>query len=159
MEGLVNTEDRISHLPEALLLQILSLLPTKDVVATSVLSKQWRSVWKMVPKLKFDYKSNRSKHETFSGIVCRLLLSHKAPVLESLHINFSPDDIDAAEIGMWIGIAYASQVRELVLDVYSDKGSSFKFPPRLYNCETLETFDTQDLGPCTCPFSGLPQVP
>ncbi|CAA7016994.1 unnamed protein product [Microthlaspi erraticum] len=137
--GLVSTEDRISHLPEALLLQILSLLATKDVVATSVLSKQWRSVWKMVPKLKFDYASNRSKHETFSGIVCRILLSHKAPVLQSLHIKFNVDDVDAAEIGMWIGIAYAHQLRELLFDVDSVKESSFKFPPSLYNCETLES--------------------
>ncbi|KAF3582166.1 hypothetical protein Bca4012_033299 [Brassica carinata] len=48
-------EDRISELPEALLLHILSYVPTKDVIATSVLSKRWRSLWKMVPKLEFEF--------------------------------------------------------------------------------------------------------
>ncbi|CAA7042378.1 unnamed protein product [Microthlaspi erraticum] len=137
MSECLRNRDRISNLPEALLLQILSLLPTKDVVATSVLSKQWRSLWKMVPTLYFDYDSNQSKHETFSEIVSRLLLSHKAPFLESLHTNLNPDGCDAMDIGMWIGIAYAHHVRELILNI--EYASSFKFPRSLYNCETLET--------------------
>ncbi|CAL9248523.1 unnamed protein product [Arabidopsis halleri] len=131
-------EDRISDLPEALLLQILSLLPVKDVVATSVLSKPWRSLWKLVPKLKFDYENNQSEHETYSEIVCRLLLSNKAPVLESLHLDFKVGKCRAVDVGMWIGIAYARHVRDLVLHVISEKGS-FKFPTSLYNCETLES--------------------
>ncbi|XP_020881408.1 F-box/LRR-repeat protein At3g26922-like isoform X2 [Arabidopsis lyrata subsp. lyrata] len=131
-------EDRISDLPEALLLHILSLLPVKDVVSTSVLSKPWRSLWKLVPKLKFDYENFQSEHETYSEIVCRLLLSNKAPVLESLHLDFKVGKCRAADVGMWIGIAYARHVRDLVLHVISEKGS-FTFPTSLYNCETLES--------------------
>ncbi|CAA7042385.1 unnamed protein product [Microthlaspi erraticum] len=136
--GLVSTEDRISHLPEALILHILSLPTTKDVVATSVLSKQWRSLWKTVPSLYFDHYSDESEQETFSEIVCRLLLYHKAPFLETLHINFRLDGCDAMDIGMWTGIAYAHHLRKLSLNVES-KTESFKFPRSLYNCETLET--------------------
>ncbi|CAG7909110.1 unnamed protein product [Brassica rapa] len=132
--------DKISHLPEALLLQILSLLPTKDVVATSVLAKRWKHIWKMVPKLNFDYHLNQSQHETFSENVCRLLLSHKSSVLESLSLRFILDSCDGMDIGMWIGIAYARHVRELILDVETEtRYSNFKFPKCFYNCQTLET--------------------
>ncbi|KFK33614.1 hypothetical protein AALP_AA5G036800 [Arabis alpina] len=139
----LRNEDRISHLPEALLVHILSLLPTKNVVATSALSKQWRHVWKMVPKLEFVSYRNKSKHETFSEIVCRVLLSHKAPVLESLHLDFNVDKCDAMVIGMSIGIAYAHHLRKLVLNVDSMKGD-FAFPSSLYKCDTLETLILMD---------------
>ncbi|CAN7058808.1 unnamed protein product [Brassica rapa subsp. trilocularis] len=47
--------DRISDLPDTLLLRVLSLLPSaKDVVATMVLSKRWEFLWLSVPRLVFD---------------------------------------------------------------------------------------------------------
>ncbi|ESQ45514.1 hypothetical protein EUTSA_v10011064mg, partial [Eutrema salsugineum] len=138
-------EDRISELPEALLLEILSSLPTENVIATSVLSKRWRSLWKMVPKLEFDSKIHKSEHHRFSEIVCRSLLSHKAPVLESLSLVVR-DKTEALDIGIWVGIAFSHHVRKFVLDLWNKGERLVKFPSVLCSCSnTLEVLILEDI--------------
>ncbi|XP_056863735.1 FBD-associated F-box protein At3g49020-like isoform X2 [Raphanus sativus] len=127
-------KDMISELPEALLLHILSYAPTKDVIATSVLSKRWRSVWKMVPKLSFETDVDHFSLED----VYRLLILHKAPFLESLHLDIE-DKKGRFDIGILIAIAFSHHVHELVLDHYRDNQKTVRFPSLLcsYN-NTLE---------------------
>ncbi|KAG7560621.1 F-box domain [Arabidopsis thaliana x Arabidopsis arenosa] len=131
--------DRISELPDALLLKILSFLPTNIVVATSVLSKQWRSLWKLVPNLEFDSEDYESEHYTFSEIVCKSFNSHKAPVLESFRLQFGSEELNFVDIGLWVGIAFSRHLRELVLDFYPAGQETFTFPSSLCTCNTLET--------------------
>ncbi|KAM7496173.1 hypothetical protein LguiA_020587 [Lonicera macranthoides] len=48
--------DRISELPDSILSSIISLLPTHEAVATSILSRRWKSLFSSVSRLHFDPK-------------------------------------------------------------------------------------------------------
>ncbi|KAL0737610.1 hypothetical protein Bca4012_013820 [Brassica carinata] len=144
-QRLSNEEDMISELPEALLLKILSLIPTKDAFATSVLSRRWRFLCKMMPNLRFRYE-RRDDLKRFSDNVCRCLLSHQAPVLQSLHLTmiFKRGSMDMGVMNRIMGVAFGLRVRELELGVYSGVPSGgeydrYRFPTSLLNCGTLES--------------------
>ena len=84
----VTFSDMISNLPDDLLIRILSLLPISEAMNTSLLSKRWESLWKMMPVLKYVEKSCPTM--TSQGFVefCRRSLQlHEAPVLKTLTIK------------------------------------------------------------------------
>ncbi|PNX91118.1 F-box/LRR-repeat protein, partial [Trifolium pratense] len=47
-------QDRISNLPDGVLSHILSFLPTKTTVQTSILSNRWHHIWKHQSVLYFN---------------------------------------------------------------------------------------------------------
>uniref|UniRef100_M4DGD4 F-box domain-containing protein n=1 Tax=Brassica campestris TaxID=3711 RepID=M4DGD4_BRACM len=53
----IENVDRISKLPDDMLLKILKSLSTEKAVQTSLLSKRWEGVWKQMPYLFFDMKN------------------------------------------------------------------------------------------------------
>lgn len=65
--------DRLSDLPDCVLIHILSTLNTKYAVQTCILSKRWKNLWKNLPVLSLDYfcfkslsKFNRFVSRVFS---------------------------------------------------------------------------------------------
>ncbi|OIV88998.1 hypothetical protein TanjilG_07622 [Lupinus angustifolius] len=49
-----NLQDRLSDLPDLVLLNIMKFMNAKHVVQTTVLSKRWKNLWKSSPNLTFD---------------------------------------------------------------------------------------------------------
>ncbi|XP_049377369.1 putative F-box protein At1g49610 [Solanum stenotomum] len=63
--------DRLSNLPDSILLHILSMLRNnKEVVRTSVLSEQWKFLWKSVPtSLNFNFPISYNENDTLDYLV------------------------------------------------------------------------------------------
>ncbi|CAF1853882.1 putative FBD-associated F-box protein At1g05080 isoform X2 [Brassica napus] len=153
-------EDRISALPDDLLVRILLLVPTKDALATMILSKRWRSIWTMVPKLDYlEMISDDTNKVVIGGLLGRLLerffgrndqkrlwllrfideslQAHKAPVLEALAIGVDRGrHVDVVDVGNWIKKAVHSRVRELGF-ILRWSAEPTRLPNNLYTCDTL----------------------
>ncbi|KAG7534457.1 Leucine-rich repeat 2 [Arabidopsis thaliana x Arabidopsis arenosa] len=127
--------DRISFLPDDVLLHLLSLLTTKDVLKTSVLSKRWRNLWKLVPKLKYIDCDENADHGRFLLFVDRSLLLNTAPVLQSLHFKFRRQCSDV-DIGFWVRIAAERGLRDFYY-YHSAFNEPSRLPQRLFTCGTL----------------------
>ncbi|CAN8252995.1 unnamed protein product [Cochlearia groenlandica] len=110
--------DMISLLHDDLLIRILSLLTTNDVVATMVLSKRWKFLWMFTSTLVYDdyiypYPEYKSR---FSRFVDMSLVSHKAPVIETLHFILGKITKDIIVIE-WKIFADKHRVLELIIEI------------------------------------------
>src|ERR1044072_673558 len=67
--------DRLSDLPNAILLHIMSFMMIQDAIKTCILSKRWKNLWKFLPDLTLHSSKFRNPLqfcEFVSGIVrCR----------------------------------------------------------------------------------------
>ncbi|CAA0408853.1 unnamed protein product [Arabidopsis thaliana] len=133
--------DRISGLPDELLLRVLSLLPNvKDVVVTVVLSKRWQFLWMMVPKLVYDDSYQNLEYGKFSRFVDRSLFMRKAPGIETLHFKLG-QNCGNGDIQWWIRAASKFCLRELIIEINCSTSASPPILPRsLYTeCRMLVT--------------------
>ncbi|CAA7047965.1 unnamed protein product [Microthlaspi erraticum] len=141
---------RISELPDDLLLKILSFLPTKVAVSTSILSKQWQFLWMWLPKLEYhDITNPLSLCPTlrYEEFIDKILPLHRALVIESFLLRFCHIRLPQPEkIKLWIGIAVSRFVRELsiVSSCFKPKYSDvISLPSSLYTCDSLMTLKLQ----------------
>uniref|UniRef100_M4FFH6 F-box domain-containing protein n=1 Tax=Brassica campestris TaxID=3711 RepID=M4FFH6_BRACM len=105
----------ISDLPDQMLLEILSWLPTTQVVATMLLSKQWKFLWRQVPKLYYNYSEHEGRD--FSEFVSRSLQSQAVAEPENFFSRF---------------------VLELEIDLTAAQNPMITaLPKSMYTCETL----------------------
>jgi hypothetical protein len=90
------TIHRLSDLPNGLLHDTLSYLPTPKAVNTSILSIRWRKLWKVVPAQQADYESEfeDDDEDKFNNFVTRLLRcrAHTTPLkVLNIYSNQSQD--------------------------------------------------------------------
>ncbi|XP_024200141.1 F-box/LRR-repeat protein At3g03360 [Rosa chinensis] len=162
--------DRISVLPDEILVSILSLLPLKEAQATSVLSKRWRRVWASIITLNFDcaptissfiwsYISSKSynlKSEVEAEIsrfvpwINSVVEQHNVPCIEHFRVCSHLNQEFASSIDKWVQFAMEKGVRTLELDfsVWGCVPPMYTFPHYLLKHLCDDHIPIQ--GPCAC---------
>ncbi|CAJ2669809.1 unnamed protein product [Trifolium pratense] len=83
----IPTLDRISTLPDSVICHILSFLPTKQSVTTTMISKRWNPLWLSVLTLDFD-DQNFSDFATFRHFIYSVMLTrHTTLPIQSLRLK------------------------------------------------------------------------
>uniref|UniRef100_A0ACD5U8S7 Uncharacterized protein n=1 Tax=Avena sativa TaxID=4498 RepID=A0ACD5U8S7_AVESA len=101
-----SSEDRLSALPDDVVLHILRMLRDSPVAArTSVLSRRWRSLWALLPVVYFS--GYTAPHH-----VAAAFAAHEAPVFERLAVFVK--DAPADSLAAWLPVAS----RRLCGDLY-----------------------------------------
>ncbi|XP_019089258.1 PREDICTED: FBD-associated F-box protein At5g38590-like [Camelina sativa] len=129
--------DKISGLPDAVLVKILSFLPTKVAVSSSILAKRWEFLWMLLPRLEFTSQMVTTK-PGLGDFINKNMPLHRAPFIESLHLllELSRRDSKPEDIKRWIEITVSRNVREL--DIFYGSENENIFPSSLFTCKSLE---------------------
>lgn len=160
-------EDRLSSLPDDTLIQILSLLPTKNAAAICVLSKGLWRVFPLLTSLDFDVSpiSLCMEHPyavelypSFVTFVCNVLQAYQSPIISRFRLGVGSvdfdtrfsffnrpcqegclPDIELKHLDAWVSFPLTLQgLRELDLCILVRKPGDGQLSPSIFKCETLE---------------------
>ncbi|XP_071730214.1 F-box/LRR-repeat protein At4g14103-like [Rutidosis leptorrhynchoides] len=130
--------DRISQLPDCIHHYILSFIPTKEVLKTSILSKSWKYLWTSVSNLDFDdtlFHANKTHNEIcFVNFVEHVLLLRDASNIDKFRLSCRVF-FNALRINSWITYALLHNVQELNLCVFVE--DQFVLPSSLFCSQIL----------------------
>ncbi|KAL3740248.1 hypothetical protein ACJRO7_021517 [Eucalyptus globulus] len=122
--------DHISRLRDVIIHRIFSFLPFKDVVTTSVLSKQWRFAWTSIPYIDLSLPSK--------GVVPSIDRAVRLCNASKIE-RFQLDAIVVSEIDRALGLCTASKIEKFHLDANSlgSERMSHELHRTLCDCASL----------------------
>ncbi|XP_061352935.1 F-box/LRR-repeat protein At3g26922-like [Gastrolobium bilobum] len=126
--------DRISDLPDAVLCHVLSFLPIKICVTTSILSRRWRHIWKDIQVLDFcDHYCEGFEH--LAVLVNRVLAMRKGYDIRVFRLCRYFSNTDSDSVAKWVQTAIGPNLEELQLELHY--GLGFVVPHTLFTCSRL----------------------
>jgi len=109
--------DIISALPVELLCHILSLLPTKQIFATSCLSKRWRGLYQRILDINLDDTEDDRDQDAYfdyTDIANALICSRDQPLRTLTLLSASPF-VNSSSLRGWLGEAINRKVEHVNL--------------------------------------------
>ncbi|KAI8558539.1 hypothetical protein RHMOL_Rhmol04G0102600 [Rhododendron molle] len=153
-------KDWISNLPDAILCHILSFMPTRNAVRTSILSTRWKSLWASVPIIEFSNYGVSPKEDgpgSFMDFIDRVLLLHNLPILTRFLFHSRWGDENPYRLNSWISTAIKRHVQELVLS--STSRTILELPRHLFTSVDLVVLKLSCKGFCWSPLTAfLPRL-
>ncbi|KAJ4781087.1 F-box protein family [Rhynchospora pubera] len=148
----VRPVDRLSSLPDELLLIILSFLPTRTAARTSFLSRRFRHLWKASPSIDIDLYPYYMKKPKYVAMLNTVLLSRK-PSNPLLRLRFKldcPDSFDLSHSFISSLLEHASSLglRHLTIDGY------WNFTPCIPTVFSITSLESLKLPICDSIPSG-----
>ncbi|PWA49887.1 FBD-like protein [Artemisia annua] len=142
--------DRLSSMPQEVISVILSLMPTKYAVRTSILSKGWRYNWMLVTNLDFDDSHPDHGYKILSSFVDRVLGLCKTTEIGLFRLCCHQLWVQKSSVSRWIDEAVRLRVRELDIQVIL-----LELPSSLFTCKTLSKlrigYNSRDWDVCDWP--------
>ncbi|KAL4584388.1 hypothetical protein LXL04_008988 [Taraxacum kok-saghyz] len=130
--------DLISNLPDSILHHILSFIPTKEVVKTSILCTRWKNLSTSVPNIDFDdgsmYVARKAEVPSFIKFVENVLKLRDASNMEKFRLSCSICN-NASKIQSWISYAIMHNVHELDLSLFGE--DPFVIPDSMFASTSL----------------------
>ncbi|KAK9666457.1 hypothetical protein RND81_14G186300 [Saponaria officinalis] len=118
--------DRLSEMPDEVIVRILSCMPTLDAVRT-VLLRRFGNLWTLVPTLKFreaDFKLDNYEFEQFNIFIRNVLMLHKRLSIDTFHLHTDPweyfDSKDVDDVKIWLRFALGRQAKEIEFHTLCD---------------------------------------
>nr|BAJ85434.1 predicted protein [Hordeum vulgare subsp. vulgare] len=143
--------DLLGDLPEGILCTVLSKLSLEEALRTSAVSRKWRYLWTVCPKLSFDGDTICGKNNygervynlVFSRIVNRVLGQCRGKLVEELEIKIELNWMLVEHLDNWVRFAVSSRTKALVFDLAREQrqppGSDdqYKFPFELLDGDSI----------------------
>ncbi|RHN53024.1 putative F-box domain, leucine-rich repeat domain, L domain-containing protein [Medicago truncatula] len=145
------SEDRLSDLPDCLLVYILSFLRIEYAVRTCILSTRWKHLWKRIPEL-FLHSSTlfRGKEKQFFTFVSKILTLRDNSA--ALHIlDFECDSDYESELVQKIlnyACSHNTQIQQLGISISHD---SDLLMPCVSSCQALTSLTLSIYNGCIFP--------
>lgn len=146
--------DRISNLPDPILILILSLLSTKEAVQSSLLGKRFRNIWASVPVLDFDFdeflpddtaledleedEDNLCEYEEKFTKFVGGVFKHREPMnLDSFKLIWNEEESDPTPATAWLDTAAKLKPKFLSVHIFTEN-YNFEVPDSVFACESLQ---------------------
>ncbi|KAH6831251.1 hypothetical protein C2S53_009446 [Perilla frutescens var. hirtella] len=117
MDDLASGVDMISHLPSSIIENILGRLPLREVVRTTLLSREWRYKWQTCSEVVFDIWFDQMflKGHKLEPIIYDILRHHQGPLLKfAVQV---PVLKSCPEIDEWLDLLPKDTLQDLTLRV------------------------------------------